>query len=56
MLEYDTTPNHFREDLLCEPLAIGRQVQASGGSVGLPPGPGLGVAPDLDFIKRYRVE
>ena len=56
MLEYDTTPNRFREELLCDPLAIGRQVRASGGSVGLPSGPGLGVAPDMQFIAKHLVK
>ncbi|MCC4834458.1 mandelate racemase/muconate lactonizing enzyme family protein [Shewanella sp. 1_MG-2023] len=55
MLEYDTTPNRFREDLLKEPLNILKQVKDSGGSVALPQGPGIGVEPDPDFIKHYEV-
>lgn len=55
MLEYDTTPNRFREDLLQEPLRIGEQVKESGGTVSLPRGPGLGVDPDPDFLKRFSV-
>jgi D-galactarolactone cycloisomerase len=55
MLEYDTTPNRFREELLTEPLRVGEQVKESGGSVGLPGGPGLGVEPDPDFVKHFSV-
>ena len=55
MLEFDTTPNRCRDELLAEPLEIQRQVRESGGSVGLPGGPGLGVAPDRDFIAHYRI-
>lgn len=55
MLEYDTTPNRFREDILKEPLDIGKQVKASGGSVALPTKPGLGVDPDQGFIKHFEV-
>jgi D-galactarolactone cycloisomerase len=55
MLEYDTTPNKFREELLQEPLRIGEQVKESGGTVSLPKGPGLGVDPDPDFLKRFSI-
>ena len=55
-LEYDTTPNRFREELLKEPLNIGAQVKANDGTVALPTAPGLGVDPDLDFIKHFSVE
>ncbi|ARD22241.1 MULTISPECIES: mandelate racemase/muconate lactonizing enzyme family protein [Shewanella] len=55
MLEYDTTPNRFREDLLKEPLNILKQVKENQGSVALPQGPGIGVEPDPDFIKHYEV-
>ena len=55
MLEYDTTPNHFREQLLAEPLGILQQVQESGGFVGLPEGPGLGIELDLEFVRHYEV-
>lgn len=55
MLEYDTTPNRFREELLAEPLNILEQVKASGGTVALPEKPGLGVDPDPDFIRHYEV-
>ena len=55
MLEYDTTPNRFREELLQEPLRISEQVKASGGSVALPTKAGLGVDPDPDFIRHFEV-
>lgn len=55
MLEYDTTPNRFREELLQEPLCVQEQVAANGGFVKLPEGPGLGVDPDPDFIKYFEV-
>ena len=53
MLEFDTTHNLFRDDLLIAPLDIQRQVAASNGTVGLPEGPGIGVTPDLDFIQKF---
>ncbi|MEM6988124.1 MAG: mandelate racemase/muconate lactonizing enzyme family protein [Pseudomonadota bacterium] len=54
-LEFDTTDNRFRDDLLEEPLAIQRQVKANGGLVSVPSGPGLGVSPDRDFIARHAI-
>lgn len=56
MLEYDTTPNLFRENLLKESLRINEQVKENNGSVALPQGPGLGIEPDPDFIKHYEVQ
>ena len=56
MLEYDTTPNRFREELLTESLDILGQVRESGGTVSLPKGPGLGIDIDFDFVRRYLVE
>ena len=53
MLEFDTTHNLFRDELLTVPLDIQRQVAASNGTVGLPEGPGIGVTPDLDFIQKF---
>lgn len=53
MLEFDTTDNKFRDNLLAEPLDIQRQVAASGGTVAIPQGPGIGVEPDRDFIRHY---
>ena len=56
MLEYDTTPNRFREELLEKPLNIGRQVKENDGTVALPAGPGLGVDPDRDFLSHFAAE
>lgn len=56
MLEYDTTPNRFREELLVKPLDIPGQVKRNGGWVSLPPGPGLGIEIDLNFQKRFEVK
>ena len=53
MLEFDTTDNRFRDQLLNEPLDILGQVSASGGFAAIPQGPGLGVEPDRDFIRHY---
>ena len=53
MLEFDTTDNKFRDDLLTTPLNIKGQVAASNGLVTFPDGPGLGVTPDRDFIRHY---
>ena len=55
MLEFDTTPNRFRDEMLTEPLEIQRQVRENAGTVGLPRGPGLGVAPDPEFLSRYKI-
>lgn len=55
MLEFDTTPNRFRDDMLSEPLDIQGQVKRNGGHVGLPRGPGLGVRPDPAFLDHYRI-
>ncbi len=56
MLEFDTTDNRFRDELLIEPLDIQGQVRANGGMVAIPDGPGLGVTPDRDFIARFEVD
>jgi D-galactarolactone cycloisomerase len=56
MLEFDTTDNKFRDDLLVEPLDIQSQVKAKNGRVAVPLGHGIGVEPDLDFIKHYSVD
>ena len=55
MLEFDTTPNKFRDELAEEPLDIQGQVKASGGTVGLPSGPGIGITPDRAFLDHYRL-
>ena len=56
MLEFDTTDNRFRDQLLTEPLDIQAQVAAHRGRAAVPQGPGLGVEPDPGFIRRYEVE
>ena len=56
MLEYDTTPNLFRENLLTESLGVLDQVKASGGYVDVPKGPGLGIELDFDFVNHYRID
>ena len=53
MLEYDTTPNKFREELLSTSLGVLEQVEKNGGFVALPQGPGLGIEIDRDFVKHY---
>ncbi len=55
MLEFDTTHNLFRDELLTVPLDIQAQVAANNGRVGIPDGPGLGVEPDRDFLDVYKV-
>ena len=55
MLEFDTTENRFRDDLLVEPLDIQAQVKKSG-RVQIPQGPGIGVTPDADIIAHYEIE
>ena len=55
MLEFDTTENRFRDDLLTEPLDIQGQVARSGGCASIPDGPGLGVEPDRTLLRHYTV-
>lgn len=55
MLEFDTTHNLFRDQLLQDPLDIQGQVARSGGYATIPDGPGHGVEPDPDFLKHYRI-
>ncbi|MBT8152770.1 mandelate racemase/muconate lactonizing enzyme family protein [Epibacterium ulvae] len=55
MLEFDTTDNKFRDDLLTEPLDIQGQVAKNDGLVAIPDGPGLGITPDRDFIRHYDI-
>ncbi|MEM1046869.1 MAG: mandelate racemase/muconate lactonizing enzyme family protein [Pseudomonadota bacterium] len=56
MLEFDTTDNRFRDDLLIEPLDIQGQVARNGGTAVVPTGAGLGVEPDRAFMRRYTVD
>jgi D-galactarolactone cycloisomerase len=53
-LEFDTTENRFRDNLLAEPLDIQGQI-ARKGAVTIPTAPGLGVTPDRDFIAKYKI-
>ena len=55
MLEFDTTHNSFRDDLLTIPLDIQGQVAANQGHVTVPTGAGLGVTPDPEFIERFEI-
>lgn len=55
MLEFDTTPNLFRDALLRSPFNIQDQIAASDGTIDLPDGPGLGIEPDAAFLERYAV-
>lgn len=56
MLEFDTTDNKFRDNLLTEPLDIQGQVKSQGGFVTIPDTPGIGVVPDPEFIAHYEVK
>ena len=55
MLEFDTTDNKFRDELLADPLDFQGQVKSTGGYVSVPQGPGIGVEPDLEFVKRFEI-
>lgn len=55
MLEFDTTDNKFRDQLLEEPLDIQKQIKNNNGRVAPPKGPGLGITPDPDYIAHYAV-
>ena len=55
MLEFDTTHNVFRDELLSEPLNVQSQVKSGNGYVAVPDRPGLGVEPDAEFIRHYEI-
>ncbi len=55
-LEFDTTDNKFRDDMLIVPLDIQKQVKANGGFVTVPDDPGLGVEPDREFLSRFAID
>ncbi len=55
-LEFDTTENRFRDELLTEPFDIQGQVAKQDGWINIPTGPGLGVEPDREFLKRFAVD
>lgn len=56
MLEFDTTENRFRDDMLAVPLDIQAQVKATGGQVAIPTGVGIGVEPDRAFLKEWAID
>ena len=56
MLEFDTTHNHFIDDLLTVSLDIKNQVKSNNGTVSLPNGPGLGVTPQRDYLDKFRID
>ncbi|MDF1790261.1 MAG: mandelate racemase/muconate lactonizing enzyme family protein, partial [Thalassobaculaceae bacterium] len=49
LLEYDSTPHPFRQDLLVEPVRV------ESGIAHVPQGPGLGVEIRRDVLERWRV-
>jgi D-galactarolactone cycloisomerase len=55
LLEFDTTDNKFRDELIIDPLKIQQQVSANGGFVSIPDNPGIGVEPDPEFIRRFSI-
>lgn len=55
LLEFDTTDNKFRDQLLDQPLDIQGQVKANGGRVKVPTSPGIGVEPNREFLDHYRI-
>ncbi|MGJ8720363.1 MAG: mandelate racemase/muconate lactonizing enzyme family protein [Salinibacterium amurskyense] len=54
MLEFDTTPNRFRDDLALNRLEIQESVKATG-YVTAPTGFGIGIDIDRDFMSHYEV-
>ena len=56
MLEFDTTDNKFRDDLLTDPLNIQRQVAKNGGYVPIPDVPGHGAEPNREFLEHFALE
>ena len=55
LLEFDTTDNKFRDELLKDPLDIQGQVKRNNGLVDIPDKPGIGVEPDPEFIAHYEI-
>ncbi|MGV8897133.1 MAG: mandelate racemase/muconate lactonizing enzyme family protein [Rhodoglobus sp.] len=55
MLEFDTTPNRFRDDLCVNKLDVQGAVSESG-TITAPDGFGLGVEVDRDFLAAFEVE
>jgi D-galactarolactone cycloisomerase len=48
-IELDRTENPFREDMLREPIRL------ADGELTVPQGPGLGIEPDMDFIREHQI-
>ena len=56
MLEFDTTEkNIFITDLTTESLSILEQVKENNGFASVSDNPGIGITPNLDFIKEFEV-
>jgi D-galactarolactone cycloisomerase len=56
MLEFDTTEkNIFITDLPKENFSILEQVKQNNGFVSVSENPGIGITPNLDFIKEFEV-
>ena len=55
MLEFDTTDNKFRDNLVTGMPSIQEQVKTNGGRARVPTAPGLGVEPDRDVIRHYAI-
>jgi D-galactarolactone cycloisomerase len=53
MLEFDTTPNAFRDELAGRPLGILEAVRRGDAGLPLPEGPGHGVTPRADVLARF---
>jgi len=54
MLEFDTTPNLFRDELAITPLDLASQIRADG-CARAPQAPGVGVEPEPALLKKYRI-
>ncbi len=54
MLELDTTPNRFRDDILVTPLDLQATIRRDG-VVSPPKGAGLGIEIDRDFLREFEV-
>lgn len=55
MLEYDTTPNMFREELAAEPLNVLRSVHTHQGYIAVPEKPGIGIELNRKLLERYKI-
>ncbi|MGI9298558.1 MAG: mandelate racemase/muconate lactonizing enzyme family protein [Gammaproteobacteria bacterium] len=55
MLELDTTPNLFRDELSADSFCADGEVPAKDGCLSPPERPGIGITPDAAFIKKYEI-